>query len=185
MTFRRSGRALPTILSLIASLTTARTFEAQGNGPLVYRPGIDVLDYAITLDLPDRGSVVDGRAVLTVRRWSPVDTLVLDLVSLRVDSVLVDEKPVAFARADSVLRIPIGRVIGDSFSVAVRYSGEPKDGLIIRTDSTGRWTAFGDNWPNRARNWIPSIDHPSDKARVTWTVRAPSDRRVVAIGELV
>jgi aminopeptidase N len=185
MTFPRSGRALPTILSLIASLTTARTFEAQGNGPLVYRPGIDVLDYAITLDLPDRGSVVDGRAVLTVRRWSPVDTLVLDLVSLRVDSVLVDEKPVAFARTDSVLRIPIGRVIGDSFSVAVRYSGEPKDGLIIRTDSTGRWTAFGDNWPNRARNWIPSIDHPSDKATVTWTVRAPSDRRVVANGELV
>ena len=60
-----------------------------------------------------------------------------------------------------------------------------KDGLIIRTDSAGRWTAFGDNWPNRARNWIPSIDHPSDKATVTWTVRAPSERRVVANGELV
>jgi aminopeptidase N len=45
--------------------------------------------------------------------------------------------------------------------------------------------AFGDNWPNRARNWIPSVDHPSDKATVTWTVTAPSDRRVVANGELL
>jgi aminopeptidase N len=145
---------------------------------------IDVLDYAITSTFPIAAPRSTG-AVLTIRRWSPVDTLVLDLVALRVDSVLVDDRPVSFARTDSVVRIPIARVAGDSFSVAVRYGGEPKDGLIIRTDSAGRWTAFGDNWPNRARNWIPSIDHPSDKATVTWTVRAPSDRRVVANGELM
>jgi aminopeptidase N len=173
------------LLALASSLTFAPAGRAQNGGPLTYRPGIDVLDYAITLDLPDRGASIDGRAVVTVRRLSPVDTLVLDLVALKVDSVLVDEKPVTFARTDSVIRIPIARVVGDSFSVAVRYRGEPKDGLIIRTDSTGRWTAFGDNWPNRARNWIPSIDHPSDKATVTWTVRAPSERRVVANGELM
>ena len=180
---RRAGRALGASGLLVASLTTV--LAAQGNGPLAYRPGIDVLDYALTLDLPDRGNTIDGRAVLTVRRWSPVDTLVLDLVSLRVDSVLVDDRAVAFTRADSVIRIPIGQVAGDSFSVAIRYGGEPKDGLIIRTDSAGRWTAFGDNWPNRARNWIPSVDHPSDKATVTWTVRAPSERRVVANGDLI
>jgi aminopeptidase N len=45
--------------------------------------------------------------------------------------------------------------------------------------------AFGDNWPNRARHWIPSIDHPRDKATVTWTVRAPADRKVVANGTLL
>lgn len=159
--------------------------HAQNTGPLPYRPGLDVADYAITLELPDRGSVINGRAVLTVRRWAPTDTLVLDLVSLRVDTVLVNDKPVSFARTDSLIRVPIGGVVGDSFTVAVRYGGEPKDGLIIRTDSSGRWTAFGDNWPNRARNWIPSIDHPSDKSTVTWTILAPSDRRVVANGELM
>ena len=172
-------------LSLVLGLTTAPALSGQGAGPQAYRPGIDVTDYSLTLDLPERGATIDGRAVLTVRRWSPVDTLVLDLVGLRVDSVLVGDKPATFSRTDSTLRIPISRAARDSFLVAVRYSGEPKDGLIIRTDSTGRWTAFGDNWPNRARNWIPRIDHPSDKATVTWTVRAPSDRRVVANGELV
>ena len=182
---RRTRRSTWSLLALASSLTLAPAGVAQNGGPLAYRPGIDVLDYAITLDLPDRGASIDGRAVLTIRRLSPVDTLVLDLVALRVDSVLVDDGPVAFARTDSVVRIPIARVVGDSFSVSVRYGGEPKDGLIIRTDSTGRWTAFGDNWPNRARNWIPSIDHPSDKATVTWTVRAPSERRVVANGELM
>ena len=169
----------------LASLTLAPAGLAQNGGPLAYRPGVDVLDYAITLDLPDRGASIGGRAVLAIRRFLPVDTLVLDLVALRVDSVLVDDRPVTFAQSDSVVRIPIARAAGDSFSVAVRYHGEPKDGLIIRTDSAGRWTAFGDNWPNRARNWIPSVDHPSDKATVTWTVRAPSERRVVANGELM
>src|ERR1019366_1007843 len=67
----------------------------------------------------------------------------------------------------------------------VEYGGEVKDGLIIGTDSAGRWIAFGDNWPNRARHWIPSIDHPRDKATVTWNVRAPSDRKVVANGTLL
>jgi len=173
------------VAGVMSCLTTASMVSGQGTGPLPYRPGIDVTDYAITLDLPQRGASIEGRAVLSVRRWAPVDTLVLDLVALRVDSVLVDEKPATFARTDSLVRIPITRVAGDSFSVTVRYAGEPKDGLIIRTDSAGRWTAFGDNWPNRARNWIPSIDHPSDKATVTWSVRAPSERRVVANGELM
>ena len=171
--------------AVIGSLTLAGPAVAQSPGPHPYRPGIDVVDYAITLDLPDRGAAIQGRAVLAVRRSAAVDTLVLDLVALRVDSVLVDDRAAAFTRTDSLLRVPIGTVVGDSFSVTVRYSGEPKDGLIIRTDSAGRWTAFGDNWPNRARNWIPSVDHPSDKATVTWTVRAPSERRVVANGDLV
>jgi aminopeptidase N len=87
-----------------------------------------VLDYAITLDLPDRGASIDGRAVLTIRRWLPVDTLVLDLVGLRVDSVLVDDRPVSLARTDSVVRIPITRVVGDSFSVAVATAANPRTG---------------------------------------------------------
>ena len=178
---------MPASALAVASLTLSlsASVSAQANGPHPYRPGVDVLDYAITLDLPDRGASVEGRAVLSVRRSAPADMFVLDLVALRVDSVLVNDQPVAFTRTDSLIRIPTARVVGDSFTVTVRYGGEPKDGLIIRTDSTGRWTGFGDNWPNRARNWIPSVDHPSDKATVTWTVRAPSDRKVVANGELM
>ena len=145
-------------------------------GPHPYRPGIDVVDYAVTLDLPERGTAIDGRAVIALRRTARVDTLVLDLVALRVVSVLVDGRATAFTRTDSTVRVPLDRVVADSFSVAVRYGGEPRDGQINRTDRLGRWTAFGDNWPNRARNWIPSVDHPSDKSTVTWAVIAPSLR---------
>jgi len=66
--------------------------------------------------------------------------------------------------------------------VRVRYDGVVTDGLIARKDAKGRWTWFGDNWPNRARQWLPTLDHPSDKATVSWTVRTSADQRVVANG---
>ena len=174
------------VAGVVSCLTIGRPSIGQGSGPLPYRAGIDMTDYAITLDLPERGASIAGRAVLTVRRSGPCRYA--RTRSGRADSrqrARRNGKPVTFTRTTRWCAFPIGRVVGDSFSVTVRYAGQPKDGLIIRTDSAGRWTAFGDNWPNRARNWIPSVDHPSDKATVTWTVNAPSERRVVANGELV
>jgi aminopeptidase N len=148
------------------------------------RPGIDVLHYAFDINLPDRGRWIDGRATIALRRTARVDALVLDMVAMKVDSVLVNGKAVVFTQADSTLRLTLPPGSGDSLSVAVRYSGEPKDGLIFSNDASGRWQAFGDNFPNRARFWLPVIDHPSDKATVSWTVRAPADRKVIANGEL-
>jgi aminopeptidase N len=150
-----------------------------------YRPGIDVLDYNLAIDLPDTGAVIRGTALLTVRRTAPTDSLVLDLLELDVQRVTVDGKPARFTRTPASVAIPLPKGSGGTFRVAVQYGGAVKDGLIVRTDSAGRWTGFGDNWPNRARHWIPSVDHPSDKATVTWTVRAPSNRTVVANGRLV
>jgi aminopeptidase N len=175
-----------TRLSLPALLALADPAAAQiQSPPPTYHRGIDVVDYDILVELPDSGAAIEGRAVLTVARTAAVDTLRLDLIDLRVDSVLVDNRPVRFVRDRARILIALPAAIGQRFMVAVRYGGEVRDGLIVRTDSAGRWTAFGDNWPNRGRYWIPSVDHPSDKATVTWSVLAPSHRRVVANGELL
>ncbi len=115
------------------------------------------------------------------------DTLVLDLLDLSVNAVSVDGRAVKFERTPETVLIPLPTKRGANpvYQVSVDYGGAVRDGLIVRTDSAGRWTYFGDNWPNRARHWIPSIDHPSDKATVTWRVTAPSERTVVANGSLV
>jgi aminopeptidase N len=167
--------------SFLAVALLAATASAQD--PRRYRPGVDVLDYAITLSLPDTGAEIRGDAVLTVRRAPRLDTLILDLRQLRVQRVTVDERQVEFGRTDSTILIPVPRAY-DSVTHRVRvvYGGEVTDGLIARRDSAGRWTYFGDNWPNRARYWIPSVDHPSDKATVTFTVRTSKKRGRVVVG---
>ncbi len=145
----------------------------------------DVLHYDLTLDLPDTGRRIEGEAKLTVLRRERADTLVLDLLDLRVRRVRIEGNDAGFTQDAGHVRIAMDHVRRDTLLVGVEYGGEVKDGLIISTDSAGRWQAFGDNWPNRARHWIPSVDHPSDKATVTWTVRAPSQLQVVANGSLV
>ena len=168
-----------------AAPTAARAPDRNAQ-PRAYHPGIDILDYDLSIALPDTGRVIEGRAVLTVHRTADVDTLVLDLLHLRVDSVLVDGHPVRPRRDSTTIRVPLPAFAdSDTLTVAVRYGGRVRDGLVMRSDSSGRWTAFGDNWPNRARNWIPGVDHPSDKATFTWRVVAPSDRRVIANGDLL
>ena len=150
-----------------------------------YRPGVDVLSYDLSVDLPASGNVIRGVAVLAVRPTARLDTLVLDLVRLTVDSVRRDGARVAFTRTPNEIHIPFHPNGNRPVRVEVAYHGPVEDGLIVRTDSAGRWTGFGDNWPNRARFWIPSVDHPSDKATVDWAVTAPPGRTVVANGALV
>jgi aminopeptidase N len=174
--------------ALLAGCPSADEPSAQSAARREYRPGFDVVDYDLTLDLPDSGRAIRGTAVLTVRRTGAraretgTDTLTLDLVGLPVSRVEVNGRAVAFARTAETIRVPLPAETRDTLRVAVSYGGEVRDGLVIRTDPQGRWTAFGDNWPNRARYWIPSIDHPSDKATVSWTVRTPPGRTVVANG---
>jgi aminopeptidase N len=176
------------VLTLVALLLGSACITAQRQ-PLgrsePSRHVVDIEDYAISLVLPEQGKIIQGDAVLTVRRTARVDTLVLDLIDLTVDSILVDGLRTGFVRLPGTIHVPLRAGGNDRFHVDVTYHGEVEDGLIIRTDSEGRWTGFGDNWPNRARYWIPSVDDPSDKATVAWSVTAPADRTVVANGVLV
>ncbi len=64
----------------------------------------------------------------------------------------------------------------------ISYSGIPTDGLIISRNIYGSRTFFGDNWPNRAHNWIPCNDDPADKASVEFIVIAPSHYQVISNG---
>ena len=138
------------LISLIAGLMPALPSFAAAQEARPYRPGVDVLDYAITLDIPDTGAVIQGDVLITLKRLARVDTLVLDLWLLKVSKVTVDDRLVTFGRTDSTILVPLPRGEESTVKVRVNYAGAVSDGLIARRDSAGRWTYFGDNWPNRA-----------------------------------
>ena len=165
-----------------SSLTVVVPPDVAPDSTHPYRPGVDVSHYAFTITLPRSGSEVTGRATISVGRRLTVDTLVLDLMSMTVDSVLVADKLRAYVRDSSSIRVPLLPADGAALTVSVVYHGAPGDGLIIRETPERGWSAFGDNWPNRARYWLPTIDHPSDKASVAWTIVAPGDMMIVANG---
>ena len=151
--------------------------------------------YAFHITLPDSGAQIRGTALIAVGASAHRDeTLRLDLVGMTMDSVsgrLWSERPLPFDYDGKVLRI---RLPAESSEVAsaplvtwlitVVWHGTPRDGLIIQPNARGRWSAFGDDWPQRARDWIPTVDDPAHKAPVWWTVSAPADLRVIANGRL-
>ena len=186
MTRSLSATFVPALLAVLA-FAPAR---AQGTGstfaPSSYQPGIDVRDYDIRIELPDTGAFIRGDVIVTARRAPGVSTLRLDLVdALTVRGIEVNGRAVGPVHANGKVEVPLGGATGDSVSVRVRYEGLVRDGLVVLKDAQGRWTWFGDNWPDRARQWLPTVDHPSDKATVSWTVRAPVNRTIVANGTLL
>jgi aminopeptidase N len=173
------------VTALLASTASAQGTAVRATAAPTYEPGIDVQDYAFTLELPDTGSFLRGDATVTLRRSTGVNTLRLDLVdALVVRRVTVNDSMVPVMHANGRIEIPLSRP-GDSVRVRVVYDGVVSDGLVVRKDAAGRWTWYGDNWPNRTREWLPTVDHPSDKATVSWTILAPPARIVVANGSLV
>ncbi|MEZ4696237.1 MAG: M1 family metallopeptidase [Rhodothermales bacterium] len=181
--------------SWIAWLTAALTIvlpPRETGDPYTPDSRVDVVHYVFDVTLSDESDVIVGSAELTVRVLSnDVDQLKLDLVGsngdsgMSVQSVELDSRPAQFRHADDVLAVDLPSQSEGLHNIRINYSGKPADGLIIASNRHGDRTFFGDNWPNRARFWLPTVDHPSDKATVEFLVTAPAHYQVVASGELV
>lgn len=178
-----TGRRL--VVSLLSVGAALLTPLSRGEGQ---QRGIDIQHYRLTITLPDTGKVIRVAEQVEFVRQRGTDTLRLDLAPpmlVRAARLGCGATSAAapFVQDSGRTRVALVGATEDSLCVALEYEGAPTDGLVITTDSAGRWRAFGDNWPNRARHWIASIDHPSDKALVTFSVIAPASRTVVANGE--
>jgi aminopeptidase N len=183
------------LLGVSSTVIDAHTLEAQEPEPieaglapvaLPYSPGLDALHYDFELAFSQDGDSFLGRARIRLALVEPLpDVIALDLSGLTVDAVRLDGRDTDFELSDGQLRIarPPGRGVGE-VTVDVLYGGTPDDGLILRNTLHGRPAVFADNWPNRTRFWLPTVDHPSDKATVRFTIHAPEIWEVVANGRL-
>ncbi len=161
-------------------------------------PAIDALHYAFRLELSDTTDAITGTLAMDVRFLQPgVQTVRLDLVNaggaaagsvggkgMRVARVRWNGAEVPYRHANDELLIPLPApsVAQQRVQVEVEYAGVPATGLLIGRNKHGDRTFFSDNWPNRARHWLPTIDHPYDKATSEFIITAPSHYQVVSNG---
>ena len=152
------------------------------------RASFDVGHYLIELDL-SRPASGEFAAVATLRGdlAAGADRVDLDFIGLDVASVTMDGRPVEFGRGGSVLTVgPFEPpATAAEREIRIEYGGSPENGLFFGEDRDGEPAVFADNWPNRARWWFPSNDHPLDKATARFEVLAPDGYEVIANGRLV
>lgn len=159
------------------------------------QPSVDVLHYRFELQLSDDSDEIVGRTLLTVQFLSSASQVLhLDLVGhevgsakgMTVTAVQEEGRASRFTHRAQRLSIQLQEPTqaGRQRRFQVDYRGVPGDGLIISNNKYGQRTFFGDNWPDRARHWLPVIDHPYDKATCEFVVTAPDHYQVVANGAL-
>lgn len=177
---------VPLVPGAVMSISEPDPVEA-GRAPLPgeYAGAFDVLHYDLELSLHQGRRDFDARArILIAPPADPETPMEFDLVGLAIHAIEVDGVRTPFEYADGKLRVFAPPNAAGPVEVAVAYGGTPDDGLILRDNVHGDPAAFADNWPNRARFWFPSVDHPSDKATVEYTIHAPADWQVIANGTI-
>jgi len=106
---------------------------------------------------------------------------------MHVLAVRLDKPGFTWDHSGNKLRISLAEPMseGSEAKIFVTWEGIPADGLIISRNKFGDRTFFADHWPDRASNYLPVVDHPSDKATVEFIITAPSHYKVVGSGYLV
>ncbi len=169
--------------------------------PYPRQPDVDVQHYLFRLELQDADDRIEGVAELTVRFTAAGrSSFDLDLAGVTperegkgmvVQTVerLAGERttPLTWRHEGDRLTLTLDPPTnsGEQRRFRIVYGGVPADGLIIGRNRYGERTFFGDNWPDRAHHWLPTIDHLTDKATCEFVVTAPAAYRVIGSGALV
>jgi len=160
------------------------------------QPGIDARHYAVRLTLLTSDSnEIQAESTVTLRVVSAgTREAVLDLTSVGTDgkgmtvaSVTSDGRAVHFEHRDNRLHLPLpaNTAAGQDVVFTIAYHGVPANGLRLLNNIHGDRSAFSENWFNRARQWMPMIDHPADKASGELIVTTKAEYQVISNGVLV
>ncbi len=164
-------------------------FPELGNG------GYDVQHYDVAMRVDPVSGRIEACTTVDAVASEALSSFDLDLWGLEVRSVEVDGAPARISRAgrELVVRPAAPLAAGRPFRAVVRYDGVPE---LAPDPSVARMGLKGVGWWKRdsgiyvvsecagASSWLPSNDHPSDKATFTFAITVPAPWQVAANGLL-
>ncbi|HEU4511133.1 MAG TPA: M1 family metallopeptidase [Pyrinomonadaceae bacterium] len=175
-------KRLPVVLIVLLSASSAVAIRVER---LIDKWKPD--HYLVNITLNDQLSeITSATARINIQVLKRTTVIDLDFGELTTQSVLINSQPATFTHANGKLHVNLAEPAnpGTRLVITINYRGKPKDGLILTNDKDGKPSAVGDNWPHRVHHWIPTLDHPSAKATITFNITAPAREEVVANGRL-
>ncbi len=173
------------ILCLFANVSQAQFSNDQLNK-------IDVLHYDFNIDINDQNNKIEAVSYINIMPLQTIKSFYVQLVGKRPNGkgMLVSRVKINNQATDKYKQIDDKIIFfnpqkwqkGKLIRLEIAYSGIPVDGLYISKNKYGKRTFFGDNWPNRVHNCLPVIDHPSDKASLSFHITAPNHYQIIASG---
>jgi aminopeptidase N len=153
---------------------------------------IDVIHYDLTITVNDFNDEILVTESIDIKFLNNLTSFSLNFVNQTDDSLGMEilqlqegTTQIDYAHTGNKLTLfPKEIRANETRTFHIFYKGIPADGLIISENKFKDRTFFGDNWPNRAQNWFACIDHPSDKATITYLVEAPIHYQIIANGNL-
>ncbi len=188
------------IVQLVSIAVVSVLLGAAGPTPFFdaypRQPGIDAIHYTFGIVLSDETDEIRAESVADLRFVEDgVTSLFLDLTGasagqgtgMSVESVTMRGQAVPFLHENDRVTITLADAParGERRRFTVKYHGVAGGGLWIGPNRHGERSFFSTNWPDEARQWMPVIDHPSDKATSEFIVVAPDHYQVVANGLLM
>lgn len=158
---------------------------------------LDMIHYKFELTLSDTTDMIIGRTSIDVLfKTGDQKQVRLDLANktdkrngkgMMVESVTWYGQALEFVHENDalIIKLPKAGEKGMVYTFVVTYKGIPADGLRIGATKYGDRSFFNENWPNRTRHWLPTVDHPYDKATSEFIVTAPAHYKVVSNGLLL
>lgn len=158
---------------------------------------IDIKHYSFTLNLSDSSDEIFGNTIITLQfKKAGIQSVRLDFVNqtierkgkgMKIDAVLLNNQSLSYVheKDELFIQLPSPSTTGSEIQISIQYHGVPFDGLRIGATKFGDRSFFNENWPNRTRHWLPTVDHPYDKATSEFIVKAPAKYKVVSNGLLL
>lgn len=158
---------------------------------------IDVLHYRFEIAVNDKNDEIIGKASISIQfKKSNIKQFRLDLMNqteqrkgkgMLVQSISANHQSLNYTHVGDSLMIQLAKPSTQDTVITfeIQYKGIPEEGLRIIANKFGDRTFFSENWPNKTRHWLPSIDHPYDKATSEFIVIAPAKYQVVSNGLLM
>lgn len=150
---------------------------------------VDVLHYAVHLDLDPAAGKLTGRAEIELRPAAMARrSIALDADLLQVTSVQQGGVALTFGQAGSSLDIDLGREVApeETLRLELTWSAAPVRGLFFIRDAAGQCTQiWSQNQCRMASAWFPCRDYPDDRASSELFVTLPDGWRTISNGVLI